>query len=389
MKNRLNPKSKLVIVGGHMSPAIAVLSEFKKNGFSNFVWIGQKYNQKGNKVPSVEYQTISQDPSIFHYVLDSGKLQKEGGGLWILFLVFNLLKVVFACLKVLIFFMRSRPSVVLSFGGFLAVPVAIAARMLFIPVYTHEQTVVSGFANNFISILAKKVFVSWPTTPKRGKKWILTGNPIRKEVFIIKSNTLTKDFDESKPILLVTGGNQGSNVINKLIFDKLILILDNFNVIHQTGNSTVTGDYLKALDIQKRLPAEKQIRYVVRDYIGRDEIGEALNKSSVIVSRAGANSVYEFLVLGKMCILIPIPWSLKNEQQKNAEFAQQIGLAKILEQNETLSSDLLYQNLIFAKKQLLAGKFWTDLPADVVVKKSKESLILDASRRIFEEVVMD
>jgi UDP-N-acetylglucosamine--N-acetylmuramyl-(pentapeptide) pyrophosphoryl-undecaprenol N-acetylglucosamine transferase len=369
-----------------MTPAIAVLSEFRKRGFTNFLWIGQKYNQKGNKNISVEYETITKE-GIKFIELNSGKIQSFSKFLKYPMIIFTLFKVLWATLKVLAIFIKEKPAVVVSFGGFNAVPVALVAKLTFTKLYTHEQTMVTGVANSFISKLANKVFVSWETSKKKSRKYILSGNPIRKEIFYVKSDELTSDFDKKKLLLFVTGGNQGSHIINTLIFEKLTPLLDIYNIIHQTGNSSVTGDFQKALEIRKSLSAERQISYIPIPYIDKDNIGEILNKSSVIVSRSGANSVYEFLALAKMCILIPIPWSLKNEQMKNAEFAVEVGIARILPENKLLTSELLYKNLLFARNQIMINKYWDDRPRDTIEQLSKSSVRLDAASVIVDEIV--
>ncbi len=387
MKN-IHKNILIAIVGGHMTPAIAVMNEFKRNGYTNFVWICQKYNQKNNRNTSAEYQYVINE-KINHIILDSGKFQLDGNIiLKFLALITNLFKFVKAYLQILIIFIKKRPKFVLSFGGFLAVPVAFAAKILFIPIYTHEQTQVIGLANSIIARIAKKVFVSWNTIKTKQNKYIFTGNPVRKEIFVIKTSSLTADFTRNKHILFVTGGNQGSHFINELVFKKIVMILDHFNVVHQTGNSSITMDYEKALDIQRNLPAEKQISYVIRQYIHANEIGEALNKSSLIVSRAGANSVYEFLALSKMCILIPLPNSIKNEQLLNAKYAEKIGIAKVLEQNNELTPDVFYTELLLAKDLIGKGHFWNGKTTSEISKKAKSSIVLDAATKIFQEISM-
>src|SRR5260221_7507301 len=286
MQNINLKKSKILITGGHLTPAVAVIGELKKRGFTNFVWIGHKYNQQGNEELSPEYKTV-ESMGIKFIDLKTGKLYRKWtfqnflSGIKQFFLIF------FGLLKSLIIVLQERPKLILSFGGYLAVPIVFWGKISGSKVVTHEQTIVTGLANKIISKFANKILVSWENSLKffPANKVILTGNPIRREVFYVKSNSLTETFDEKLPILLIFGGNQGSHEINIRVFEIIEKLLTDFNVIHQTGNSSVTNDYQSALDIRTNLPAHTQLRYTVKDYINSNEVGEALNKAHVILGR--------------------------------------------------------------------------------------------------------
>jgi len=330
-----------------MTPALSVIAELKKRGYTNFVWVGHKYNQQKNESFSPEYRTVTLQKIPF-VELKTGKIIRSFGLKDIPYVLYQLILIPFGVLRSIYIIFKYNPQLVLSFGSYLAVPIVICAKIKGIKVVTHEQTIVSGLANRLIGKFADKVLISWDTSFKyfSKKKTQLTGNPIRKEILSSKSDTLTKNFDKRLPTLLIYGGNQGSHIINKVILDSLQELLQKYNILHQTGNSSVTGDFNMAQDIKKRLPILIQDRYIPKDYILPDEVGEALNKSDIIIGRAGANSITEYLALGKISILIPIPWSSNNEQMKNARLMKSTGLGEIIEQK-----DFSYKSLIETLKK--------------------------------------
>ena len=191
----------------------------------------------------------------------------------------------------------------MSFGGYLALPVVIIAWFLGIPILTHEQTLVSGLANKIISKFAKKT---------------LFGNPIRKEILDLKPVKTSGIF--------VTGGNQGSHVINLAVKK----ILNKYQVIHQTGDSK-NNDYEDLVKINKN----------TYKFLNAHDMAKALNEATLVISRAGANITTELAFLGKPAILIPIPWSSGNEQYLNAKKLVDAGTAEILEQKDLTGENLL------------------------------------------------
>jgi UDP-N-acetylglucosamine--N-acetylmuramyl-(pentapeptide) pyrophosphoryl-undecaprenol N-acetylglucosamine transferase len=383
-----NTRKKLILVtGGHLTPAVAVLNELKKRGFLNFIWVGHKFNQAGNKELSPEFVTVK-NLGIKFISLSTGKLTRKWTTKTLIPGIKNIFLLFWGFIKSFYIIIRYRPRLILSFGGYLAVPIVIIGRLFSSKVITHEQTIVVGLANKFISKFADKILISWESSKEffDSKKTILTGNPIRRDIFITKSDSLTKSFDRKLPILLIYGGNQGSHEINKRVFEILNELLEDCNIIHQTGNSTVTNDYRKALDIKERLPFSFKHRYEVRDYILQDEVGEALNKSDLILGRSGANNVSEILALGKLCVLIPIPWASHDEQTKNAEFVAQIGLGYVLTQKDSLTSQTLYQTLLLGLNQLKSGKGFNGENLDKIKEVAKSKIILDAPQNVANEV---
>ncbi|MEX2013091.1 MAG: glycosyltransferase, partial [Candidatus Levyibacteriota bacterium] len=235
---------------------------------------------------------------------------------------------------------------VLGFGGYVSFPVCVAAFFLKIPVVIHEQTLGAGLANKEISRWAKKVCISWRTSeeffPKR--KIALTGNPLRKEILESKVESLSAGNAGRKskvPIVYITGGSAGSHFMNELIGESLPELLKNYIVIHQTGDSQAYNDFRKLSEIKKALPSDLSKRYDLRKFITNREIGQVLANATVVVGRAGMNTITEIIYLKKPSILVPLKIAADNEQLKNATFAKEVGLSEIFEQDKLSSSKFI------------------------------------------------
>lgn len=324
--------TRILVTGGHHDPALAVIEELRKRGKFRFYWVGHRFSLRGEKTESVEFRTISKQGIPF-YDLRTGKIYKTGLGEW--------LKVPLGFLQSLFLLLKIRPRLIISFGGYLAAPVVLAGFFLGIPAVTHEQTTVFGWANRFISLFARKVFVSWKSSlaffPKR--KTILTGNPIRRAVFERKTNRFR--FSNSLPVVYVTGGKQGAHVINEAIRSALSKFLEKYNLIHQTGSSEVFQDYAKLTLLKGQLSQKLQERYIVQEYFGLEEVGAVYAAADLVVGRAGANTVTELAALGKPAVLVPIPWVSRREQFRNAQILAENGAALVLPEEEFSARALL------------------------------------------------
>lgn len=324
---------KVVITGGHHSSALPVIKKLReKDSSTEIYWIGHKYSMKGDTNPTLEYREIT-DLGIPFFDLKAGKLYKT-------YDIGRLIKVPYGVIQSLYLLMKIKPNIILSFGGYIAAPVVVSGSILNIPSITHEQTVVSGYANKLISTFAKKVLISWKESeqyfPKR--KVVYTGIPLRNSIFEIKSDSFTTN--NNFPTIYISAGKTGSHFINSLVKESLENLLNFCNIIHQTGDNSVNNDY-DLLSLKYEYIKDKvKGKYFLRKFVFEDEIGEAFNKSDLVLSRSGAHTISELLALKKPCILIPIPWVSHNEQNKNAEVLKKYGLAEILDQ-ETLNADVL------------------------------------------------
>ncbi len=320
---------KIIICGGHHNSALVVAEKLKEKGNEIF-WFGHKYSMLGDKNPSAEFLEVTQKG--FPFVeIQAGKWQPSSR------FCQNLLRIPVGFWQSYRELSRIKPDLVFSFGGYLALPVAYMAFLLGIPVVTHEQTTVAGWANRMIGVVAKKIFLTFESSgsfyPK--DKVVLTGLPLRPEIF--KSGK--KLFRNKKKTIYITGGKQGSHAINEAVFKILPQLLERFNLIHQVGSTTLFNDIEKAREIKIGL-GESGRNYLPKEYFFGEEIGSVFNSADFVVSRAGAHIVYELSALGKPAILIPLPNSSCQEQEKNAQMLKDLGLAEILPQSEVEKGEL-------------------------------------------------
>ncbi|KKT40394.1 hypothetical protein A3K29_03270 [Candidatus Collierbacteria bacterium RIFOXYB2_FULL_46_14] len=347
-------KPYIIFTGGHHNSALEVAKILRKEGY-RIIWIGHKFTAHGEKSLSAEYQEITNN-GIKFLELKTGKFYKEIN-------LMEWLKIIFGFFQSFLYLLSYRPAIIFSSGGYLSVPVVIAGWALRIPSITHEQTVISGWANKAITPFVKRILLthasSLPNFPE-GKSEVV-GLPIRKELFNTK---YTKKFDPK--LIYITCGKQGSHLINQAVFPIIPKLVEKFTVIHQTGSSTLTKDLERARRIKDKLGKYKT-RYVHAPYFFAEEAATYIRSASIIVSRSGAHTVYELMVLGKKAILIPISWVSHNEQYLNAQLAEREIGSSILEERD-LSPDSLYQAIIeLAKKP---------------VKKASVKLVTNAADKI-------
>lgn len=235
-----------------------------------------------------------------------------------------------------------KPDVILSTGGYVAVPVGIAAGLVRRPLVVHEQTVRLGLANRLLAKRATRVAVSSPSTIELlpegvRERAVVTGNPVRAEVLTgepLKAvDALGLDsFDPDLPVLYVTGGAQGSVQINELVTGALPWLLERANVIHQCGPNNLK----EMFENTANLPSELAARYRVLGFVAA-ELPDVLALADVVVSRSGAGTIAELTALGKPSVLVPLPSSAGNEQAHNARRLQDLGAAVALEGDLTFS----------------------------------------------------
>lgn len=361
---------KILLTGAHFTPALAVISELKKISNMTLVYVGRFHTMESDKVYSAESKIIPTHGVTF-YGIDAGRVQKH----FSIAAVLSILKLPVGFLQSFLILLKESPDVIVSFGGYVSVPVVICAWLLSIPIVIHEQTLVSGLANTLGALFADRICLGFRENVHKSTKMIFTGNPIREEVLNsdkLLSQGLEDIFQESKrhnfPVILITGGNQGSHVINIQI-EKIISELFNLAyVIHQTGQSEFK-DY-------ERLIQYRSSRYVPVKWVG-EEIGSVLSKTDLIVGRAGVNTLLEASYWSIPALVIPISYLYQNEQQKNAEFFQALGLCKILKQDD------LEDRLLGEIKDMLKNlKFLTSKAGE-----AKKIVIKDAAARITAEIL--
>lgn len=360
-------KRKIVITGGHLTPALAVIEELMRRGNWEIFFFGRRYASEEEKTPSMEFEIIT-EKGLWFIPIDAGRVQRK----FTLRTVPSLIKIPLGFFQSLWHLGKIRPRVILSFGGYLSVPVILAGWFLRIPAVTHEQASVRGLANKVNSLFVRKTAVSWPQTvgqfPKN--KTVLTGNPIRQAILQIDEEIWrVLKFPKQLPLIFVTGGNQGSHLINRTVEEILPELIAKANIFHQSGHLQARGDFERLEERRGELSEKFQGRYHVKKYLNNEEMGTLLNRADLIIGRAGANILTEVAALGKPTLFIPFPWLHQDEQTKNAQILAAVGLAEILPQ-EKLSSHALLQlvekmlaNLNQYRKNALKGKKLVKLDA--------------------------
>ncbi|TDL82785.1 undecaprenyldiphospho-muramoylpentapeptide beta-N-acetylglucosaminyltransferase [Peribacillus frigoritolerans] len=324
-------KKTIVFTGGgsagHVTPNIAIIDELDQN-----VWDVQYIGSKNG----IEKELIEKI-SIPYHGISSGKLRR--------YLDFENVKdgfrVLKGCLDARRVLRKLKPALVFSKGGFVSVPVIIAAKSLKIPVLIHESDMTPGLANKIAQRFATKIFTSFEETlnyfPK--DKTAAIGSPIRRG--ILKGSPYKGiellGFDRRRPVLTVMGGSLGAKKINETIRAALPQLKD-YQIIHLCGKGNVDENYANQKDY-------KQYEYV------HDELPHFLAATDFVITRGGSNSIFEFLALRIPMLIIPLTKNQsRGDQILNGKSFQEKGYAMMLEE-EHLSAETLVKHLADLKSK--------------------------------------
>lgn len=226
------------------------------------------------------------------------------------------------------------PDVIFSKGGFMSLPVVYAGKILRIPIVVHENDSVPGRANLIASKFAKKIAVSFVEASNffDEKKVAWTGNPLRKEIITPTQNGAREylNLEPNTPVLFVMGGSLGAKKINETLLDALPKLLENFEVIHQTGKlnfEDIKNEASIVLENNKNAS-----RYHIFDYLNPLALRMAAGVSSIVISRGGS-TLFEIANWGIPSIIIPITDSNGDHQRKNSYNYSRSGGAIVIEEN--------------------------------------------------------
>lgn len=354
---------KIVMTGGgtagHVTPNIALMPALRKEGFE-ISYIGS--------YDGIEKRLI-EEQGVPYYGISSGKLRRYFNPKNFSD-PFRVIKGYGQSIKLL---KKIKPDVVFSKGGFVSVPVVLAAKFCRIPAIIHESDITPGLANKLAIPGAVKVCCNFPETlnylPK--EKAVLTGSPIRQELLKGSADagrTYCKFPEASKPVILIIGGSSGSRAINNTVRELLPQLLPDYNVIHLCGKGnldtslTQTAGYL-------------QLEYA------NHELADLFALSDLVISRAGANAICELLALHKPNILIPLSANAsRGDQILNANSFQAQGFSYVLEE-ENLSPETLRSAIthVIAEKESYISAMKNSQTRDSI--ETIVNLILDASNK--------
>jgi UDP-N-acetylglucosamine--N-acetylmuramyl-(pentapeptide) pyrophosphoryl-undecaprenol N-acetylglucosamine transferase len=347
---------KVFLSGGHLTPALAII-DYAKQQFpqDEFVFAGRLYSQPTLKQRSWEKQEVAKR-NVSFLPFNAPKL--EGQPWWKLPL--TLIDLLSAIMRGRTLLSKAKPDVFVSFGGFLALPLAIAAKTLGIPVLTHEQTRSAGVANQWIGRLADIVAISFAESRQffPARKTELTGNPLRPSLFTSQTNEpewMTLPLPK-KPLLYITGGNQGSQCINILVQEALPQLLEDWWIIHQCGSPTNLMNYKKSLEkTRSRLPKKLMEDYFIREWITEEELAWIYRHATGALTRSGANTVSELAAVALPAVYIPLPQAHNDEQRLNAEAVVNQGAGLLLLQKDA-SVDTVIDAVSTLKKKARSMK---------------------------------
>lgn len=317
---------KIVMTGGgtagHVTPNIALMPALKEAGYE-IHYIGS--------YTGIEKKMI-EDLGVTYYGISSGKLRRYFD--WKNFSdPFRVIKGFSEANQLL---KHIKPDVVFSKGGFVTVPVIMAAKKNGIPAIIHESDMTPGLANKLAMPSATKVCCNFPETVQflPEGKGVLTGSPIRKELFEgdRQKGLDFLGFTNDKPVILVMGGSIGSVFVNNAVRDSLDTLLDTFQIVHLCGKEKVDTSL-------NNKEGYRQFEFI------SDELPDIFAATDLMISRAGANSICEILALKLPNILIPLSKAAsRGDQILNAASFEKQGFSTVIQ--EDLTSDLFIEKVM-------------------------------------------
>lgn len=309
---------KILMTGGgsagHVIPNLALLPKLKEH---------YKVSYAGTR--AIEYSLL-QDKGIDFYTFSAPKLVR-GSIRQNLTLPFRFLKSVRQAKQIL---KEARPDLVFSKGGYVSLPVVLAAKKLNIPVLSHESDYSAGLANKIIAKRCQLVLTSFPETAEKLPNGKYSGSPVREELFSADPAKARQKygFSGNKPVLLVFGGGSGSAAINHALEQCLPAVLNTFDILHirgKNGNSPQFSGY-----VSKDFEQDMASAYACADYV---------------LSRSGSNTVFEILALKKCALLVPLDnGRSRGDQVENARYFEERGLCHVLHEKD-LSAQTLQKAL--------------------------------------------
>ena len=295
---------------GHVSVNVALIPEFKKNGYK-ISYIGSK--------TGIEKDMIGKLSDVKYYKISSGKLRRYFS--WENFI--DPFKVLKGIIDSLIILKKEKPNFVFSKGGFVSVPVCVAAKLLRIPVLLHESDLTPGLANKIR--FCNHIFTTFEDTKKylpKGKASLI-GAIVRDDIYTGESKKAFEltSFNNEKPVILVMGGSLGSKILNDFIWNNIDELTSKYQIVHLVGKGLLNNN------IEKE--GYKQFEFLSK------ELFDILKITDFAFSRAGANSLYEFLALDLPPILVPLGTNQsRGDQIENARFFEKNGFAKVVTEED-------------------------------------------------------
>jgi UDP-N-acetylglucosamine--N-acetylmuramyl-(pentapeptide) pyrophosphoryl-undecaprenol N-acetylglucosamine transferase len=341
--------------GGHIYPGIAVADEIKKRDpQAEIVFLGSKDGLEKELVGKAGYK--------IKLIRSRALLRK------ISYKAISAPFVMFVGFFQAIFFLKKfSPDILVSTGGYASLPAVAAAKLLRIPTILLEQNVLPGAVNRICKRFSNKVFISFEET-KKYMQGEVVGNPVREEIKKADRNLSRKKLglDQNARVILIMGGSQGSKKINEAVISAADKLPSGVQVLHIIGER----DYQW---IESTINREELSNYFPIAYL-HQEIANAIAASNLVISRAGATAIAEFVVLGIPMVLIPFPYAAENHQKLNAQVMVDGGAAIMVEDKD------------FDSEKFLSLITDSSLDYDKMSKASLSFAKPDAAKRIVDYI---
>jgi UDP-N-acetylglucosamine--N-acetylmuramyl-(pentapeptide) pyrophosphoryl-undecaprenol N-acetylglucosamine transferase len=319
---------------GHPSPGLAVAARLRERSVDH-AWIGSR--------DGVEARRAVEEGIPYHPIA-TGKLRRYWAWRNVTDLAVNVPAGILGAHALL---RRLRPRVVLATGGFVALPVVLAAAVARVPVVIHEQTAVPGLANRIAARTARRIAVTFAESGRHfpAARVVVTGNPLRPELRTGSRADAVARFglDPTLPLVYVTGGALGAHAVNRAVGEIAGELLEYAQIVHQSGDNAVTGDRAWLQARRDALPAALARRYTVQPWVG-PELAGIYAAVTLVVARSGAGTVNECCQLGLPALYIPMPGASGDEQTANARLVARVGGCAIVPQ-ASLTPALLLERI--------------------------------------------
>ncbi|MCK4842693.1 MAG: undecaprenyldiphospho-muramoylpentapeptide beta-N-acetylglucosaminyltransferase [Methylococcales bacterium] len=302
--------------GGHIFPALAVAKYLKQQGWM-VSWVGTKRGMESRVIPenNIEIDWLS-----------VGGIRGKG----LTAKINSLWQLINSFAQVFSIFRLRKPDVVLGFGGYVAGPGGLMAKLMGIPLVIHEQNRVPGTTNRLLANKANKIMEAFPESFPKHKKAVFTGNPLRTDFLNVAKKEFWTKADARAFRILVVGGSQGAKILNDVI-PGTVKQLSNVEVRHQTGTA--------AFEQVAKKYVELSINAEVVAFI--NDIAAAYQWADMVICRAGAMTISEVAAVGLPAVFIPLPHAIDDHQTANAKYLTEAGAGILLAQNDLNESSLL------------------------------------------------
>lgn len=354
---------KIILTGGgtlgSVTPLLAVAEELKKRApDAEFLWLGTKNGPE---------KKIIESRNIKFAAVPAGKLRRYFSG-W------NFLAPLFIAagfFKSLWLIFKFKPQMILSAGGFVAVPVVWAGWFLRVPSLIHQQDIRPGLANKLTARFAKIITVTFSDSIKYFPRAVVTGNPVRQEIFSGSKERAAEIFNLEKdlPTLFILGGGTGALGLNKIVVASALRLVKFCQVVHMTGGRIDESLRMKIENIKR-----ETARYHTVDFLSKD-LPDVFAAADLVISRGGMGTLTELSVLGKPTVVIPIPGS---HQENNAYYFKKQNAVVLWDEN-----NLTPENFSVAVHDLISNK----VELGNLSRNIKEVMPSGAAERMMEEIL--